>query len=115
MLKRMFSPMLRALNFGLVFVFLVVLPVIAADNQSLDFDVLENTSYDGCPYSGDVAISVKYELTESNIGQLVVSGFRAGQSFELTKKDVEQGSGSAVLILVLQQCIDKINVALKPI
>ncbi|WP_282110483.1 hypothetical protein [Shewanella algicola] len=111
--KRMFSPTLRRLNIGLVFFYFVGLPAIAA-NQSVSFDVLNNTSYDGCPYSGEVAISVEYDLVESNVGQLIVSAVNSGRSYELTRKDVEHGPGSAVFVFELQECIERIDVALTP-
>jgi hypothetical protein len=109
----MISPTLRRLNLGLVFFSLLCLPVIAA-NQSVAFDVLNNTSYDGCPYFGEVAISVEYDLVESNVGQLIVSAVNSGRSYELTRKEIEHGPGSAVFVFELQECIDSINVALTP-
>lgn len=93
---------------------LFMFSTFAESLSSLPFKVHQNTSFDGCPYSEKVAISVDYELTGTGIGELIVSSLRGGQQFLLAKKEVESGTGSAVFVFELSDCIDDINVTLNP-
>lgn len=94
--------------------YLLTFSTLAADSSSLAFQILQNTSFDGCPYSGEVAISVDYELTGASIGELIVSSLSSGQQSPLAQKEVESGAGSTVFVFQLNDCIDDISVSLNP-
>ncbi len=87
---------------------------LAEDSSSLPFQILQNTSFDGCPYSGEVVISVNYEFAEADFGELIVSSLSSGQQYPLAQKEVERGKGSAVFVFELSDCVDDINVSLNP-
>ncbi len=113
MLEMAFSNRLLKASITLT-VSLFAVSSLAEESSSLPFQILQNTSFDGCPYSGEVVISVDYEFEETDFGELIVSSVSSGQQYPVAQKEVESGKGSAVFIFELSDCVDDINVSLNP-
>lgn len=87
----------------------------ASENEAVSYEVLENTRYDGCPFSGQVALSVQYTFDSAEFAQLTLSGVSQYGHKLLAQKEVEQGRGSDVFVFTLDDCMDDIQVQLNPI
>jgi hypothetical protein len=85
-----------------------------SNNNSAQYQVLQNTSYEGCAYSGEVAISVDYSLHSAGFGELLVSGIQDGQGITLKQMEIEAGHGSTLVMFELNDCLDNIKVTINP-
>ncbi len=88
-------------------------PMAYADNDEdkVNIKVLQNRSYDGCAYSGDVVIQVKYKLKTKALANMVLQGSEDGINFyQILSKEIESGRGSSLLKFHTESCLQDIQI-----
>ncbi len=80
--------------------------------------ILENTSYEECLYSGNVAIEVKYKkrhfADNAETGHIILKTTQDGINyFKLLSKEVEAGRGSTILTFDAGECTRDIKVKIR--
>jgi len=76
--------------------------------------ILQNRFYEGCNYSGTVALEVKYKLKSADYGQIVLEGTQDGASyFHLLSKEIEGGNGRTTMVFEASDCLQDVRVTLE--
>jgi uncharacterized lipoprotein YmbA len=83
------------------------------NNKIKKVKVLENTRFDGCPYSGNVVLRVKYRVkTEQGADINLTTSDDGINYFPALTQFVEQGRGRIVLELDAGECTQDIKVSI---
>ena len=68
------------------------------DKNKLTFDVLQNTTFNDCLYSGDVVLDARYKLHQADSGQLIVEQSIDGQNYTTVLTEELDGRRGSLLL-----------------
>lgn len=87
----------------------------AVDNvieDKIEVEVLENVSYDGCPYSGEVTIQVNFSIVTLDRGRLNLSTSYDSVNFsEIDSVELEGQRGNHLFSFNAGECLQAIQVS----
>jgi hypothetical protein len=90
------------------------MPILASEiNTIQSFTILQNTAYEGCPYSGPIAVKVKYTVMTEQGADININTTEDGVYFAQSHTYfVEQGRGQIVIEFNAGECVQDIEVIL---